>query len=76
MTLGLSKKWIDKMKSLPESGMGHQSVEVKLKNGIILRGTVMNSNILKVDGYNLSFQFYRLLLAFLLQTNLQQSILK
>ncbi|OGM98501.1 MAG: hypothetical protein A2915_00885 [Candidatus Yanofskybacteria bacterium RIFCSPLOWO2_01_FULL_41_34] len=51
MTLGLSKKWIDKMKSLPESGMGHQSVEVKLKNGIILRGTVMNSNILKVDGY-------------------------
>ena len=51
MTLGLSKKWIDKMKSLPESGMGHQSVEVKLKNGIILRGTVMNSNILEVDNY-------------------------
>lgn len=39
------------MKSLPESGMGYQNVTVKLKNGIILKGIVMNSDILKVDSY-------------------------
>ena len=49
--LGLSKKWIDKMKSLPESGMGYQKVTVKLKNGIVLKGIVMNSDILQVDNY-------------------------
>ena len=51
MILGLSKKWIDKMKSLPESGMGYHNVAVKLKNGVVLKGMVMNSNILQVDNY-------------------------
>ena len=49
LTLGLSKKWEDKMKSLPESGMGYQNVAVKLKNGVVLKGIVTNSDILKVD---------------------------
>ena len=37
------------MKSLPESGMGYQNVAVKLKNGVVLKGIVTNSDILKVD---------------------------
>ena len=51
--LGLSKKWIDKMVSFPESGMGYQKVEVKLKSGVRLKGIVMNSDILKVDGHTI-----------------------
>lgn len=51
ITLGLSQKWIDKLKNLPESGMGYQNVTVKLKNGVVLKGIVMNSDILKVDSY-------------------------
>jgi len=51
ITLGLSNKWIDRMKSLPESGMGYQNVRVKLKNGVILKGIVTNSDVLKVDTY-------------------------
>ena len=39
------------MKNLPESGMGYQNVTIKLKNGAVLKGVVMNSDILKVDGY-------------------------
>ena len=39
------------MKSLPESGMGYQNVTVKLKNGVVLKGMVMNSDILQVDNY-------------------------
>ena len=49
--LGLSQKWIDKLKNLPESGMGYQSVAVKLKNGVVLKGIVTNSDILRVDSY-------------------------
>ena len=49
MILGLSKKWIDKMKSLPESGMGYHNVAVKLKNGVVLKGMVTNSEISKID---------------------------
>ena len=51
ITLGLSNKWIERMKNLPESGMGYQNVTIKLKNGAVLKGVVMNSDILKVDGY-------------------------
>ena len=47
LTLGLSKKWEDKMKSLPESGMGYQNVAVKLKNGVVLKGIVTNSAFMK-----------------------------
>ena len=48
-SLGLSQKWTDRMKKLPESGMGYQNVTVKLKNGVVLKGIVTNSDILKVD---------------------------
>ncbi|MEK7121140.1 MAG: hypothetical protein AAB857_00355, partial [Patescibacteria group bacterium] len=51
--LGLSKKWIDKMKNLPESGMGYQNVTVKLKNGVVLKGIVLNSDILQVDNHTI-----------------------
>ena len=50
-TLGLSNKWIERMKNFPESGMGYQNVTVKLKNGVVLKGMVMNSDILQVDNY-------------------------
>ena len=50
MTIRLSSKWIDKMKSLPESGMGYQNVRVRLKNGMILGGMVRNSDSLDVIG--------------------------
>ncbi len=49
--LGLSQKWIDKLKNLPESGMGYQNVAVKLKNGVILKGIVTNSDILRIDSW-------------------------
>ena len=50
VTVKLSDKWIDKMKSLPESGMGYQNVRVRLKNGMILGGIVRNSDSLDVIG--------------------------
>ncbi len=50
MTVKLSDKWIDKMKSLPESGMGYQNVKVKLNNGTIVGGVVRNSDSLDVIG--------------------------
>lgn len=50
MTVKLSGKWTDKMKSLPESGMGYQNVRVKLKDGTILGGVVRNSDSLDVIG--------------------------
>ena len=49
--LGLSQKWIDKLKNLPESGMGYQNVMVKLKNGVVFNGTVINSDILHVNNH-------------------------
>ena len=49
--LGLSQKWIDKLINLPESGMGYQKVTVKLKNGVVFNGTVINSDILQVNSH-------------------------
>jgi len=54
MTIKLSNRWIDKMKNLPESGMGYQNVKVKLNNGVIVGGVVMNSDSLDVIG-NVAF---------------------
>jgi len=51
MQLWLSQKWIDKMVNLPESGMGYQNVTVRLKNGTVLRGIVINSDTLQVNGH-------------------------
>ena len=50
MTIKLSDRWIDKMKNLPESGMGYQRVKVKLNNGVIVEGVVKNSDSLDVIG--------------------------
>ena len=51
----LSKKWIDKLVALPESGMGYQVVDVHLKNGMIVKEIlVVNCEILVNQG-NLSF---------------------
>ena len=44
----LSRKWVNKMKKLPESGMGYQNVKVKLKDGTILKGIVTNSDTLQI----------------------------
>ena len=41
------------MKNLPESGMGYQNVTVKLKNGVVLKGIVLNSDILQVDNHTI-----------------------
>jgi len=49
--LGLSQKWIDKLINLPESGMGYQKVTVKLKNGVVFDGMVINCEILHVNNY-------------------------
>jgi len=40
------KKWHDKLASMPESGMGYQIVDVKLKSGTIIK---------KVRAYNGEF---------------------
>ena len=48
MEIKLSRKWVSKMKKLPESGMGYQRVKVKLKEGVILYGIVTNCDTLQV----------------------------
>ena len=48
MGMKLSRKWVNKMKKLPESGMGYQNVKVKLKDGTILKGIVTNSDTLQI----------------------------
>ena len=45
----LSQVWIDKMKSLPETGMGYHNVKVLLKDGTVIRGLVRNSEILETN---------------------------
>ena len=37
MRVTLGQKWIDKLVSLPETGMGYQIVDVYLESGAILR---------------------------------------
>ena len=48
----LPKVWIDKVNSLPETGMGYHKVKVLLKDGTVINGFVYNSEILET---NLSF---------------------
>jgi hypothetical protein len=46
----LPKKIIEKLKNLPEAGMGYQIVNFKMKNGKILENiTVFNSSIANID---------------------------
>ena len=50
MELKLSDRLIKKLQDLPESGMGYQVVNFKLKDGTILKNiTVLNSSIVVVD---------------------------
>jgi len=50
MELKLSDRLIKKLQNLPESGMGYQLVNFKLKDGTILKNiTVLNSSIVVVD---------------------------
>ena len=50
MELKLSNRLIKKLQDLPESGMGYQVVNFKLKDGTILKNiTVLNSSIVVVD---------------------------
>ena len=51
----LSKKWIDKLAALPESGMGYQVVDIHLKNGMIIKKIVVVDCEILVDQGNLSF---------------------
>ncbi len=45
--LKLSPKWVKKLVELPESGMGYQTVVVRLKNGMEIAGlTVLNCQML------------------------------
>ncbi len=37
----LSRKWIEKLITLPESGMGYHVVDVILKNGTVVRGMMV-----------------------------------
>ena len=54
---GLDKRWIERMKSLPESCMGYQKVKVLLKDGTVIDGTVHNAEILETNTvFNISNQ--------------------
>ena len=49
MTITLSQQWIDKLVRLPESGMGYQVVDVRLRDGRILTGVlVQNAELLSL----------------------------
>lgn len=44
--LRLSKKWSKKLKNMPETGMGYQSVKILLKDGRAFIGIVENSEFI------------------------------
>jgi hypothetical protein len=48
------KKWLKKMASMPENGMGYHIVDVTLRDGRIIKKTrVLNGEVLQVPGtYN------------------------
>lgn len=49
MGIKLSKKWVEYLASVPESGMGYQIVDVMLKDGRVLKNTVVfNAEDLKL----------------------------
>jgi len=39
--LRLTKKWVDKLVALPESGMGYQIVDIALKDGRVLKEVII-----------------------------------
>lgn len=49
MRLKLAKRWTEKLKALPESGMGYQLVDVVMKDGRRLQSAVaLNAEWLEV----------------------------
>ena len=49
MGIKLKKKWVEYLASVPESGMGYQIVDVTLKDGRVLKNTVVfNAEDLKL----------------------------
>lgn len=49
MRIKLSKHWVEILSNLPESGMGYQKVNVKLKNGkVINNALVFNAEELEI----------------------------
>ncbi len=53
--INLPDSIVDKLVSLPETGMGYQLVKVFLKGGTVLRKLkVLNSSILVVEGHPVS----------------------
>ena len=47
MRLALEDRWIEKLRSQPESGMGYQRVRVRLRDGrIIAQAVVLNGRFL------------------------------
>ncbi len=53
MQLALKKKkWINKLVSLPESGMGYQIVDIVLKDQrVISKVVILNAEIVMLPGY-------------------------
>lgn len=41
MTIHLNEPWVQKLRSLPESGMGYQVVDIRLRNGAALKGVLV-----------------------------------
>ena len=49
MRLTLDSQWMDKLRRLPESGMGYQRVRVKLRDGRVLDDVVVfNAQVLQL----------------------------
>lgn len=49
MRIKLNKHWIEILSNLPESGMGYQKVNVKLKNGKVIKDVlVFNAEELEI----------------------------
>jgi hypothetical protein len=52
MEFNLPEAFVKKLQQMPESGMGYQLVDIKLKNGQVLsKLTVLNSSVLVFDGF-------------------------
>ncbi|MEX2155913.1 MAG: hypothetical protein WD773_03625 [Gemmatimonadales bacterium] len=49
MRVTLDSQWMDKLRRLPESGMGYQRVRVKLRDGRVLDdAVVLNAQVLQL----------------------------
>lgn len=46
MQINLDRKWVEYFQDQPETSMGSQGVNIQLKNGLEVRGLVINCSIL------------------------------